>query len=110
MNTFTCPKCEQTYAPHWRASDGSGLCRTCEASRDGWCRWADEHPQHFDVHPCSGPTEEPGGPCRYCGQPIPESDPPCRNCWQRFDEMPFADVRATFAELGLDTTVTRSEP
>lgn len=103
---FTCPKCGETYAPHWHASDGSALCRTCAAKRDGRCRFLD-HPDHDS--PCSYGTEQPGDPCRYCAGPTPD-DGPCRACWQRLDELPLADIRALFAADGFDTTISRSEP
>jgi hypothetical protein len=95
--TFTCPTCTETYQPHWRASDGSGLCRTCAERRDGFCKWADEHPQHLAVHPCSTSEEEPGSPCRYCAAPVPLNGDPCPNCWQTFDGMTIADIKAVFA-------------
>lgn len=95
--TFQCPTCTETYQPHWRASDGSGLCRTCAEHRDGFCKWADEHPQHLDVHPCSTSQEEPGSPCRHCAAPVPLNGDPCPNCWLSFDGMSTADVKAVFA-------------
>lgn len=94
---FTCPTCTEMYQPHWRASDESGLCRKCADRRDGFCKWADQHPQHLDQYPCSGSSEEPGGPCRYCAEPVPLNDAPCPNCWQTFDGMSIADVKALFA-------------
>jgi hypothetical protein len=95
--TFICPTCTETYQPHWRASDGSGLCRSCAERQDGFCRWADEHPQHLDIHPCSTSTEDPGSPCRYCAAPVPLNGDPCPNCWQTFDGMTTADIKAVFA-------------
>jgi hypothetical protein len=101
--SFRCSRCGETYAAHWSAGDGSGLCRTCAAERDGRCQFAD-HPDHG--HPCSyGGTEQPGEPCRYCAAPVPD-DGPCRTCWQRLDELPLADIRALFATDGFDTTIS----
>lgn len=100
---FTCLGCRSTYQPHWRGPSGGDLCRTCEAQRDGRCIWPD-HPAHLDLHPCSYGSEQPGEPCRYCGGPVP-GDEPCRQCWQRLDEMPHADIRAAFAEMGLSLSV-----
>jgi hypothetical protein len=99
---FRCPRCGETYAPHWHARDGSGLCRTCAAERDGRCQFAN-HPDHDSS--CSYSTERPGEPCRYCAAPVPD-DGPCRNCWQSFDELPLADIRAIFAVDGFDTTIS----
>ncbi len=95
--TFTCPACNETYQPHWRDPNGTSLCRSCAERRDGFCKWADEHPQHLDQHPCSTSEEEPGTPCRYCGDPVPLNGDPCPNCWQTFDGMSIADVKAVFA-------------
>jgi hypothetical protein len=95
--TFQCPECTETYQVHWRARDGSALCWSCEQRRDGFCKWADEHPEHFSLHPCSVRDEEPGGPCRYCGQPVPLNGDPCPRCWLTFDGMSIADVKAVFA-------------
>lgn len=100
--TFLCPGCNETYQPHWLARDGSGLCRTCAEIRDGYCKWADEHPEHLTRHPCSTSTEEPGEPCRYCGEPVPalEDGGPCPSCWQVFHDMTMADIKAVFAADG----------
>lgn len=94
--TFTCPACTETYQSHWRTDD-SGMCRTCAERRDGFCKF-DDHPQHIlDQHPCSGTTEEPGSPCRYCAAPVPLTGDPCPNCWETFDGMSLADIKAVFA-------------
>lgn len=95
--TFTCTTCTETYQPHWRASNGSRLCRTCAEQQAGYCKWADEHPQHLDQHPCSTSSEEPGTPCRYCGDPVPLNGDPCPNCWQTLEGMSIADIKAIFA-------------
>lgn len=112
--TFTCPTCTETYQPHWKARDGSDLCWSCEQRRDGYCKWADEHPQHLDAHPCSVRSEEPGDPCRYCAAPVPLNGDPCPNCWQTFDVMNIADVKAVFAAdsegRGEDQTVFDIKP
>jgi len=104
--SFTCPTCTETYQPHWR-DPGSDLCRSCGQSRDGFCKWADEHPQHLDQHPCSGSSEEPGSPCRYCAAPVPLNGDPCPHCWQTFDGMSIADVKAVFAA---DAEAMEGEP
>lgn len=96
--TFLCPGCKETYQPHWLAQ--GGLCRTCVEIRDGFCKWANEHPEHLSRHPCSTSTEEPGGPCRYCGEPVPVDGNPCRNCWQTFHDLTMADIKAVFAADG----------
>lgn len=101
MSTFTCPNCQEVYASHWRADDGTDLCRTCANERDGRCQFED-HPVHGT--PCSYGTEKPGDPCRYCAEPTPDGGP-CRACWQCLDELRLADVRALFAADGFDTVL-----
>lgn len=95
--TFRCSGCTETYQPHWRDRMDPALCRTCGEVRDGFCKWADEHPDHLDRHPCSTSTEEPGSPCRYCAGPVPVNGDPCPVCWQSFDGMGVAEVKALFA-------------
>jgi hypothetical protein len=41
--------------------------------------------------------------CEDCGETSSAAD--LCPCWQRFDDMPFADVRAALAGLGFDTAV-----
>jgi hypothetical protein len=94
---FQCPTCTETYQPHWRDKADPKLCRTCGERRDGFCKWADEHPQHLDQHPCSTSEEEPGSPCRYCATPVPANGDPCPKCWLSFDGMNIADIKAVFA-------------
>lgn len=98
-DTFRCPACTETYQPHWRAADCSGLCRTCAAERDDRCEFAD-HPQHLDQHPCSYGTEQPGDPCRYCAAPVPTPGP-CPTCWLTFEGMAHADIKALLAADGI---------
>lgn len=99
-NHFTCPGCAEIYRLHWLAGDGSGLCSSCAGRRDGSCKWADEHPQHLDQHPCSTASEEPGTPCRYCAEAVPLDGTPCPNCWHSLDGMTTADIKAAFAADG----------
>ena len=88
---FTCPECQEAYRAHWLESDGSGICRTCAASRDGRC--AGSHPDH----PCSGPQEQAGDPCRYCGRPVAADGAPCPDCTISLEGMPLAGIKALFA-------------
>jgi hypothetical protein len=88
---FTCPRCTENYRPHWLEPDGSGLCRSCAAERDDSCAGG-----HSD-HPCSGPQEKAGGPCRYCGRPVARDGAPCPDCTISLDGMPVADIKALFA-------------
>ncbi|MEC3995049.1 hypothetical protein VSR01_16510 [Actinacidiphila sp. DG2A-62] len=96
---FRCPRCTDTYQPHWAAPDASGLCHPCANFRDGRCALPG-HPDHDS--PCTYGTEAPGDPCRYCAAPVPD-DGPCLTCWLRFASLPMADVRAVFAADGFDT-------
>ena len=91
---FSCPKCGDTYQPHWLEPDGSGLCRTCAAFRDGRCSSPD-HPGHDS--PCSGPSEAPGEGCRWCGKPRASAYPPCPDCTISLEGMALADIKALFA-------------
>jgi hypothetical protein len=91
---FTCPGCSDVYQAHWLEPDGSGLCRSCAASRDGRC-YSAGHPDH--ASPCSGPAEDAGGPCRYCGKPIAAAGQPCPDCTASLDSMPLAGIKALFA-------------
>lgn len=106
---FRCPACTETYQPHWRAPDGTGLCRTCANQRVGRCEF-DTHPDHPE-HPCSYGTEQPGEPCRYCAAPVPTPGP-CPTCWLSLDGMAHADIKALFAAngLGVGTPYTPEEP
>lgn len=97
-SAFACPSCTETYQPHWRAPDGSGLCRTCANERDGHCEF-DNHPEHLTDHPCSYGTEQAGEPCRYCGNPV-STPGPCPTCWLSFKGMTTADIKAVFAADG----------
>lgn len=99
---FRCPRCTESFAPHWRAGDGSALCRTCANERDGRCQF-DTHPNHPE-HPCSFGQEKPGELCRYCATPFPADGTPCAACWLSFDGMALADVRAVFAADGTFNT------
>lgn len=98
MTTFRCAKCHQDYAAHWRAGDGTSLCRGCAAERDGRCVF-DTHPNHPE-HPCSYGQEQPGEPCRYCGVPVPADGTPCPACWLTLESLPLADIKAIFAADG----------
>lgn len=100
--TFNCLRCGETYQPHWRDPDDSGLCRTCAAERDGRCEF-DTHPNHPE-HPCSYGTEQPGDPCRYCAAPVPTPGP-CPTCWLIFEGMAHADIKALLAADGISLGV-----
>jgi hypothetical protein len=95
--TFLCPDCGETYRDHWRDRTDQAVCRTCGERRDGFCKWADDHPGHFTQHPCSTSTEDPGSPCRYCATPVPVNGDPCPDCWKSLTGMNLADVKAVFA-------------
>lgn len=90
-DTFMCLKCRDTYQMHWLDQESLELCRSCAASRDGQCTGA-----HVD-HPCSGPQEKAGDPCRYCGRPIASDGAPCPDCTISLDGLPLADIKALFA-------------
>lgn len=96
MATFICPRCHDTYQPHWRDPNGSSLCRTCVEIQSGFCS-SENHPEHLSEHPCTVTREDPGSPCRYCAAPFPLDGRPCPNCWQSFDSMSMADIKAVFA-------------
>lgn len=93
---FACVGCGETYQPHWRAEASPfGLCRTCHDQQGDRCIWPG-HPAHDN--PCSyGPSEQPGDPCRYCGDPYPPGSKPCAACWVDVAELGLAGLKALFA-------------
>ncbi|KIF66264.1 hypothetical protein HY68_36775 [Streptomyces sp. AcH 505] len=95
--TFHCLRCDETYQQHWRDPD-SDLCRACAAQARDACVF-NTHPHHPE-HPCSYGTEQPGEPCRYCGEPVPLDGKPCTACWLTFEGMALADIKAVFAGDG----------
>lgn len=98
-DTFMCPQCRDTYQMHWLDADGE-TCLSCAAERDGRCFTASH--QDGSGHagrsaPCSGPQEQAGDPCRYCGKPIAASGAPCPDCTISLEGMALADIKALFA-------------
>lgn len=98
--TFWCPVCRDTYQAFWREPGDEDICRSCAAEAAGQCPYEHPHPDH----PCGGPHEGPGDPCRYCGLPVPTDGSPCPLCWTDLRSMPLADVRALFAQDGTFNT------
>lgn len=92
-NTFTCPACTDTYQLHWRDPNSLiGWCKGC-----GPCKFP-VHPH--DAYPCSGPLEQPGEPCRWCGKLLPAEAEWCPDCAIPFEGMSLADIKAVFAADG----------
>lgn len=57
-------------------------------------------------HPCGQRAENPGEPCRYCGDPVPGPEingGACPRCWA---PITTADVKALFAPYGMSVDVT----
>jgi hypothetical protein len=97
--TFHCLRCNDTYQGHWRDEREQFVCKECADRDRGDCRLP-----HLDggcgsrKHLCAWRIEEPGGPCRWCGDPVPlDRTQPCPNCWETFDGMAIADIKGVFA-------------
>jgi len=59
-------------------------------------------PHAPDAHPCGQRKEEPGTPCRYCGDPTPLDGSDCPKCWQ---PMTIPMFKAWAASHGWDTEI-----
>jgi hypothetical protein len=97
-DTFTCPRCTDTYQAHWHDPDGTKLCRWCADTQAGRCD-IPGHPDHDS--PCGHAPQKPGDPCCYCGKPLPAEAHCCPDCVLPFEGMTLADIKAVFAADGM---------
>jgi hypothetical protein len=62
------------------------------------CEFPHPHPDH----PCGRKPEEPGTPCRICGEATPLDGDACPSCWKPMTTPLF---KSWMASLGHDTAV-----
>jgi hypothetical protein len=67
------------------------------------CEFDHPHPGQ----PCALRNEEPGTPCRFCGDPVPMDGSSCPKCWQPITTEMF---RSWAASNGWDTVVQTEPP